>query len=66
MQLREWLFKERMTQTALSEKLDVTNRIVSRWICGDRKPAASRIVEIHNLTEGEVTFADWYGDQLLH
>ena len=55
MDLREYLFRKRLTVKEFSETLDYTRTHLSQIINGNRRPSKRLAKAIEELTEGEVT-----------
>jgi DNA-binding transcriptional regulator YdaS (Cro superfamily) len=58
MNLTEFLSKPGNTQTALAEKLNVSQGLVYQWASGKRPISPAQCVQIERVTDGEVTRKD--------
>lgn len=56
MKLTDYL--EKNTQTALADKLGVTQGLISQWIKDKTKITAERAIQIETATEGKVARQD--------
>lgn len=61
MQLREWIFKERMSNKAFAKLMDVSYVTVYGIVNGRQEPNIKNAKKIINLTNGEVSWEDLYG-----
>lgn len=61
MDLKSYLKKTGMRQTAFAALLGVSDPVVSQWIAGQRIPSRANMRAIHQATGGEVTPMDFYG-----
>lgn len=60
MKLADWLFANRLTPEQLRRMLGVANRTtIHRYCEGSRTPRADLLQQIHEITQGEVTLADF-------
>lgn len=64
MKLRDWLKKEKKTQTWLAKKLDSDQSHVSDWINGKVMPSVVSIRKLEVITKNEVAYSDWAAVQL--
>ena len=55
MELREYLFKHRKTQTEMAKQLGVSTNHLSQIVRNERRPSIELAIKIEKLTEGEVT-----------
>lgn len=55
MDLREYLFRKRMTITAFSKQVNVTRRYLTEIVNGRSKPGPRLAKDITLATQGEVT-----------
>ena len=64
MWLKQWMVKEGVGRKAFAETLGVSPETLSRYCSGKQKPPAPMVVKLHNLTGGQVSFGDFFNDQL--
>ena len=57
--LNEWLFKNKKTQSWLSQSLKVSQPTISRWLKGQTTPLVHQAFEIEKFTNGEVNCNSW-------
>lgn len=60
MTLKEYMEKERMTLEYIAEHLDVTRQAVWYWANDKKHPKKKTIKAIHDFTDGNVSYADWF------
>lgn len=60
MQLKSFLTKHGLTETAFAERLGVSQVTINRYILGKRFPSPEMILRIAAETGGKVKVADWY------
>lgn len=58
MDLREYLFRNRITVKKFSEKMECARTHISEILHGRRKPSKRLAQSIENATNGEVTVAE--------
>lgn len=63
MDLREYLFRNRMTVTEFGKKIDCSRSYLSTIINGAQKPGKRLAKEIERATNGEVTTKDLLGQE---
>ena len=63
MRLKVWVVKERVNRLDFSKALGVAPTTFSGYCSGDRMPSPGVIVKMHNLSGGQVSFADFYNDR---
>lgn len=59
MQLKDYLANNSSVNTLASE-LGVTPAAVRLWLSGERMPSPKRMVRIAEVTNGKVTYRDFY------
>ena len=57
--LKQYLDREKISQSAFAETLGVTQGAVSRWLAG-AAPKRKLMVKIENATHGAVPIASWF------
>lgn len=57
--LRRWRKRRKSSQAECAKAAGVSQGTWSAWETGDRTPAATQLVMIEHLTEGEVPVALW-------
>lgn len=65
MKLNQYLVSQQMSQSDFAKACGVCQATVHKWIYGRSVPSGRRIMQIHSLTEGEVSIEDWvqeYGE----
>lgn len=62
MKLRTYLIISTITQQNFANLIGKKQTTISRYILGNRTPAANVISQIEKLTNGLVTYADWLPD----
>lgn len=60
MDLSAWMTKEGLTDAALAARLKVAGNTVNRWRNRRRRPRASAVAMIYELSAGAVTANDFY------
>jgi DNA-binding transcriptional regulator YiaG len=55
MNLRRWLFENRMTLTLFAKKIGVTRWTVHNWKNGRNTPTSTHMEAIRSLTGGKIT-----------
>ncbi len=60
MTLREWLWANKMTQREFATSRGIKEQVVSRWINGHARPKDETMRDIYKLTDGAVSYADWF------
>ena len=63
MKLSEWLNAEKVSQSAVADRLGFSRSLVCRWISGERKPNLYAIDRIENMSDGKVQLKDWISDK---
>lgn len=65
MHLGAWLSKQNMTREAFGQLVGgKAHSTVTRWVHGVRLPRRDDMARIAVVTNGEVTAADFYGDDV--
>lgn len=59
MKLNQYLVQTGMNQSELANTLKVCQSTVHKWIYNKCNPSSRRIMEIHRITNGEVSVEDW-------
>jgi len=59
MKLSQYLVSKHMSQSDFAKQCEVCQATVHKWIYELSVPAGKRILQIHLLTDGEVTITDW-------
>lgn len=59
MTLKEWMSQKGLTQQEVADAVGTHQTNVSAWLRG-RAPGPHFIIEVEKLTEGAVTFYDWF------
>ncbi len=65
MKLNQYLVSQSMSQSDFAKQCGVCQATVHKWIYGRSVPSGRRIMQIHSLTQGEVSIDDWvreYGE----
>lgn len=57
--LKEWLIKNKKSQSWLSKSLKVSQPTISRWLKGQTTPLVHQAFEIEKFTNGEVNCNSW-------
>ena len=65
MKLGAWLKLKEVNRREFAKKLGVSYTTLSGY-CACRPPGLKRLINIHNMTGGEVSFVDFYGDRLTN
>lgn len=60
MTLDQFLSKSPLTDEAFGQLIGCSQSQVSRLRRGESAPSTERIARIRDVTDGEVTFDDWY------
>ena len=63
MDLREYLFRKRISIVKFSKNLDCSRDHISRIIHGKLKPGKRLAADIERLTDGEVTTQELLGEK---
>jgi DNA-binding transcriptional regulator YdaS (Cro superfamily) len=53
--IQAYLERNRISQQAFADKLDVSQSLIHQWIIGRARPTAKMAPRIETATEGEVT-----------
>ena len=64
MWLKEWVVKNNINRLEFAKTLGVAPTTFSGYCSGDRMPSPAKILLLHNLSGGQVSFADFYNDRL--
>lgn len=59
MKLNQYLVTKGISQKAFAEQLGVCQATVHKYLYKSTVPSGKRIMQIHDLTKGKVTVADW-------
>tara|TARA_R100000654_G_scaffold7629_1_gene18561 strand:+ start:663 stop:881 length:219 start_codon:yes stop_codon:yes gene_type:complete len=59
MKLSQYLVSNGMSQSEFAEMCSVCQATVHKWIYGTSIPSGKRMMQIHQLTKGEVSMSDW-------
>ena len=59
MQLAEWLVKNKKTQTALANELNVSSVAVHHWLYGKTFPSSANMMKLYTLSNGKIELRDW-------
>lgn len=59
MQIEDWLQKHKMSVVDLAERLEVTRQTVYGWINLEFLPSAQKLMDLYEITEGEVSLEDF-------
>jgi len=59
MRLNQYLVQNQMTAAAFARQVGVSNVAVWKWLNGKCMPTGKHMVEIDQLTDGQVTSTDW-------
>lgn len=59
MKLNQYLVTESITQSEFAKRVGVCQATVHKWLYGRSVPSGKRIMQIHSLTEGDVSIDDW-------
>lgn len=62
MKLNQYLVSNGMNQSEFAKACNVCQATVHKWIYGLSVPSGKRIMQIHTLTDGDVSLADWIED----
>ena len=60
MQLNEWCQMTGTTYKQIAQWANADETSAWRWVNNKAKPTPKRIAQIERLTEGAVTYQDWY------
>ena len=61
--LKKWMLLNDIDRQEFTETLGVTYTTLSGY-CSCRRPGLDMAIKIHNITNGQVSFADFYNDRL--
>lgn len=63
MHLRDWLTQKGLTQEALGQRMSppVSQGKVSHWLNGTRRVNLGEALQLHAITNGDVSFAELWG-----
>ena len=59
MRLNQYLVSNKISQKKFASDLGVCQATVHKYLYEKNCPSGKRMMQIHNLTQGEVTLADW-------
>lgn len=59
MRLNQYLVQNQVSASKFAKELGVSSVAVWKWLNGVGLPAGKHMVEIHKVTDGKVTSADW-------
>ena len=59
MKLNQYLVSNEMSQSDFAKACEVCQATVHKWIYGLSVPSGKRIMQIHELTNGDVSLTDW-------
>lgn len=60
MKLKQWLKLNKVKRLEIARGISVTPVYISHLISGYRKPSRIMMKKIHDFTEGQVSFEEWY------
>ena len=64
MWLKSWMHNEGVGRDGFAETLGIAPQTLSSYCSGKKKPSVKVVVKIHNFTNGQVSFADFFNDRL--
>ena len=59
MKLSQYLVSRGISQSDFAKTCEVCQATVHKWIYGYSLPSGKRMMQIHQITEGEVSVHDW-------
>lgn len=60
MDLKDWLTKNKMTLSRFATRVGSSRGAVMKWVSGERFPRTRMLMEIEEITNGEVTAIDFH------
>lgn len=59
MKLAQYLVSHGLSQSDFAKRCSVCQATVHKWIYGTSVPSGKRMMQIHQLTKGNVSMDDW-------